>query len=305
MKIKLIKKIKSIIKPFINILFSLFVREFIKQKYSKQDAINDDLSEKEKKVLNNNPLNRRSFYSNLSVCDNLLEIGCFDNPSLEFLKTSNRIIHYADYLSKKELINRAKNIKGRDPNNVPEIEYVLSKGFGQIERKYDAVVSNHCIEHVPDFILHLQQIHKILKGDGAYLFSVPDKRFCFDHFIPESTILDVLTAYLEKRKKPSLKSVLEHYCFTSQDWYFSDDPYEKSNPEQLNKINECLEIYKTNDYVDVHCWQFTPLSFTKIINKLSELQYIERPNSFKIFPSKDKSEFYVFINYSNKLLFNI
>mgnify|MGYP001423549823 CR=1 FL=1 len=292
------------IKPSINILVSLFVREFIKQKYSKQDAISNDLTEEEKKVLVNKKLDRRSFYSSLRQCSHLLEIGCFDNPSLEFLRTSPRIIHYADFLSKKDLISRAKKIKGRDPNNVPEIEYVLSKGYGQINIKYDAVVSNHCIEHVPDLISHLKQIHQILKGDGAYLFSVPDKRFCFDHFIPESTILDVLTAYLENRKKPSLKSVLEHYCFTSQDWYFSDDPYEKSNNEQLNKINECLEIYQTNDYVDVHCWQFTPLSFTKIINKLSELQYIERPKTFKIYPSKDKSEFYVCINYSNKFLFN-
>ena len=54
----------------------------------------------------------------------LLEIGVFDCPTLDFIAESEEsiVVHYADFLSRKELIARADQV-GRNPKNVPEIKW--------------------------------------------------------------------------------------------------------------------------------------------------------------------------------------
>ena len=301
MNLKLFPIIKKKIKPYIHSVIVLFVREFIKLRYGTEDYKEKKIENINKNEFNFTPLTRNKFFSYLSPCYSILEIGAFDRPSLDSLDDDSRLIHYADYLSKEELINRAKKIPGRDISNIPEIKYVLSKGYSQIKIKYDAVISNHCIEHVPDLIVHLNQIYRITKGQGAYLFSVPDKRLCFDHFFSESTILDVLTAHLEKRKKPVLQDVLKHYLFTSHNWVIDKDPLDNITKESVEKINEISDFYQSSPYVDVHCWHFTPNSLSRIINQLSDLKYINKPKSIKIFPSGEGTEFYVALNYSDKV----
>ena len=74
--------------------------------------------------------NRDQFLSILENYNSMLEIGCFDKPSLEkFRKNKNVIISYADWLSKEQLQERASKIKGRNKNDVPEIKYVLAEGY--------------------------------------------------------------------------------------------------------------------------------------------------------------------------------
>ena len=83
---------------------------------------------------------RNDFLSLLSNKTSLLEIGVFDSPTLDFLNEmdSSRVVHYADWLSREELIERARIVKeqggARDASKIPEIQWVLSSG-------YDLVVS--------------------------------------------------------------------------------------------------------------------------------------------------------------------
>ena len=293
-------RIKLALKSFLQLFIIVIVREYIRLRYGEDKIIGKDYIDS--KNSSKKRLTRKSFYSYLKPCESILEIGCFDRPSVEFLN-KNRKIDYADFLSKDELIKRAKNHKGRNPNNVPNIKYVLSEGLEQIDEVYDAVVSSSCLEHVPDLISHLNQVIRITNGRGAYLFSVPDKRLTFDHFNRETTIIDVLTAHLEKRKRPSLVSVLEHYCFTSQEWFLGEKPFETYKKKSLNmqKINKIFERYQSSEYIDVHCWNFTPKSMKNIISLLVELGYIKKPKSLKVFPYGSANEFFVCINYSNKI----
>ncbi len=55
---------------------------------------------------------KRDFLSLLQGKKNLLEIGVFDNPTLDFIADSEEsvVIHYADFLSRDELIARASNV---------------------------------------------------------------------------------------------------------------------------------------------------------------------------------------------------
>ena len=130
----------------------------------------------------------------LQSAEHLLEIGPFDNPSLEPLRRPGLQIDYADYLSRAELGERAKLRPERHPEAVPPIRYVLSEGgYDQIQQRYDAVVSHHCLEHQPDLIGHLLQVAGLLKPGGTYLFTVPDQRRCFDRHLPPTTLIDPAT----------------------------------------------------------------------------------------------------------------
>jgi len=239
---------------------------------------------------------RDEFLSILKNHNSILEIGCFDKPSLEiFRKNKNVIISYADWLSKEQLQERASKIEGRNKNNVPEIKYVLAEGYEQIKYNYEAVVSHHCIEHQPDLVIHFNEIYKIISNKGAYFASIPNKNQCFDHFLPESTILDVVLAFLEKRTKPSLKSVLEHRAFTSHDWLKDENPFESLNPDRRDLYKQNFDEFNNSDYVDVHCWQFTPESFHLIMNQLHILGLINPISTLEIYPNL--GEFYIILKF--------
>ena len=238
---------------------------------------------------------RMSLMNLLQPCQSILEIGVFDSPSLEFLRGENRTIHYADWLDKESLIRRAISVPGRHPEKVPDIQYVLSNGFDQINTRYDAIVSHHCVEHQPNLVQHLVDIQSKLNSGGFYLFSMPDKRRCFDHFIPESTLLDVVEAFYAQRQKPSLKSVLEHRCFTCHDFSTSPDPYIFTSHETRACLDNAFSEFSQNAYVDVHCWQFTPYGFKRLYNQLLSLGIVPSYRDFCIYCAG--SEFYVALSF--------
>ena len=73
-----------------------------------------------------------------------------------------------------------------------------------------ASLSCHSIEHQLNFIQHLQDVSELLNDNGYYVIILPDKRYCFDHFIKESTIADIICQYTDKPKLHSIKSIIEH-----------------------------------------------------------------------------------------------
>ena len=224
---------------------------------------------------------KRDFLSLLQGKKNLLEIGVFDNPTLDFIADSEEsvVIHYADFLSRDELIARASDV-GRNPQNVPEIKWILSDGYDQIDVLYDAVVSHHCVEHQPDLIAHLLKITSILGPGGWYFFSVPHKYRCFDFFISESTIVDVIAAYYLKHEKPSFKSILEHRVFTSHTYQDGVNPFDSLQTSMKKRIEWAFDEFSSDEYVDVHCWQFTPDSMRKILSQLAAFDFIPKINDF-------------------------
>ena len=240
---------------------------------------------------------KRGFLSLLSGQKALLEIGVFDCPTLDFIAESEEsiVVHYADFLSRKELIARADQV-GRNPKNVPEIKWILSDGYEQIDVIYDAVVSHHCVEHQPDLIAHLLNIISILRPGGWYLFSVPHKYRCFDFFIPESTIVDVIAAHYLEYTKPSFKSILEHRVFTSHTYQDGVNPYDSLQSSVKKLIQLAFDEFTSNEYVDVHCWQFTPDSIRKLLKQLAAFELIPSINELKVYPNLD--ELYVAISFS-------
>ena len=228
---------------------------------------------------------------------NVLEIGPFDNPLL----VGNNV-EYFDVLSSEGLFNRANNI-GRTHNlhKIPFIHHVSPNGdLSIIPKKYDLVSSCHSIEHQIDFIQHILDVENILVDGGYYLIIIPDKRYCFDHNIRETTIADVLHYHVHKTENHTLKSVIEHRALTCHNdsgrhWRGDHGINTIDASTVTNAIHEYENAFKEGKYVDVHALQFTPDSFRQILSLLCEMKYV-RMHVDKIYPTLfDSCEFIVIL----------
>lgn len=205
-----------------------------------------------------------------------LEIGPFASPV-----TSGRNAKYFDILDTKALKARAKEI-GIDPTKVPKIDFVEPNGdLSVIGRKFHSVVSSHCIEHQPDLVKHLTDVSSLLERGGAYYLLIPNKLYCFDHYVESTNIGDVLQASREKRKVHTLASVIEHRALTTHNdplRHWKQEHHDAGWADNIAPRTEAaikeLDAAKGR-YVDVHAWQFTPGSFRQIMVLLNQLGYCD------------------------------
>ena len=204
----------------------------------------------------------------------LLEIGPFDRPM-----AIGEGVSYFDVLDQSALIKRARN-SGRT-GDVPYIEFVSPNGdLSVVDRSFAAVCSAHCIEHQPDMIAHLQQVGRILENGGFYFLAAPDKRFSFDHFIPESSVAEVIEAHEDRRSTHTLANVIRHIALSTHNdaprHWEGDHLKPEYNAKIPDQIAKAIRQYRAANgtYIDVHAWRFSPPSFREMLNILSDMQVI-------------------------------
>ena len=203
-----------------------------------------------------------------------LEIGPYFTP---VLRGPN--VRYFDILTTEQLRERAA-LDRHDfvkPEDVPQIHYSDPDGsMHGIEERFDIVFSSHAIEHQPDLVRHLNEVRRLLKPGGRYYLLAPDKRYCFDHYRPRSSIGEVVQAAREKRQRHSLKTIIDHYTLITHNDMRAHWMGEHESPENKAGFAQRLEFaYKRLEeadgaYVDAHAWQFTPLAFAQIVSALHE-----------------------------------
>ena len=218
------------------------------------------------------PVTRADVIKRFADVRPLLEIGPFDKPMV-----TGPGVMYFDVLDQAGLIEKAKN-NPRRTGTPPHIDFVSPVGdLSVVDRSFSAVSSSHAIEHQPDLIKHLNDVADILSPSGFYFLAIPDKRFCFDHFCPESSIADVLEAHAAQRTVHSLASVvMTRGLSTHNDCrrHWAGDHEDAHYRQRLpSKVNNAIAAYDASKgaYVDVHAWRFTPSTFSEIITMLHEL----------------------------------
>jgi len=218
----------------------------------------------------------------------LLEIGPFCRP----LKRGPKV-EYLDVLDADQLRARAAKT-GANAAGVPDVIHHVGD-LDLVDRSYDAVLSSHAIEHQPDLVRHLQQVERVLNPGGGYFLVIPDKRFCFDHFLADSTIADVLQAHREQRRTHTLKSVVEHRALTVHNDHRRHWAGDHGNPERdrAARIKAALGEYEAaaGRYIDVHAWYFVPSSFRSIVTSLRELGLIGLEVAGIYHTPRDRNEF--------------
>lgn len=221
--------------------------------------------------------------------DSILEIGPYFNPQFKGSK-----VKYFDILTTQDLHNQLLSssvstevgydslieMAREDPSRIPNIDYYNPSGdMSGIQEKFSAIFSSHNIEHQIDLIDHIKQVENLLADGGKFYLIIPDKRFCFDHFIPETQLSDVIGNHFENFKtRHPLRSILAMECETTH----NDPRLHWNNNDGIAKGIE-LECYKkalenfekmNGEYINAHRWRFTPDQFEFIINKLNDLNYI-------------------------------
>lgn len=213
----------------------------------------------------------------------ILEIGPFGRPCV---RGAN--VRYFDVLDQAALKARAAALN-QSVKDVPSIDYVEASGdLSVVGDSFAAVVSSHCVEHQPDLVYHLQQVERILEPGGCYFLLVPNKLYCFDHFIAESTLAEILAAHRNRARVHRLESVIEHRALTTHNdparhWKgdHADPTYWDSIPSRTQVA--LAEFDAANGaYIDVHAWQFAPASFRRTIQQLNGLE-LTRLQAVRVF----------------------
>ena len=212
-----------------------------------------------------NPAAMREMFLNLVPDDRpVLEIGPFYSPALH-----GPHVRYADVLDTQQLRDRAALI-GQDPETCPVIDYPLPDwDLDAIGERFAAVFSSHCIEHQADLVQHLQAVERRLHPGGCYFVIVPDKRYCFDHFLPETTVADVIRAQARGEMRHDVGSVIEHlalFAHNDAPRHWAGDHGDADPVERIEDIRNAMRQYQASDgrYIDVHAWKFTPASFRTV-----------------------------------------
>lgn len=208
----------------------------------------------------------------------ILEIGALDAPTFE---RSNYDVKYLDHASKDEL-NR---LSGSNPRysleTLVDVDYVCPtpEYSSLVLEKFDLVVANHVIEHVPDTIRWLQEIHHILGEEGMLFLSIPDKRYTFDIARNNTNFIDLLKIYDTESKKPDFYQILEHFYYhktisTKDAWSGNVDEQIKQKRFDINTALKVAKKHAEATYADVHCHVFTADSFRELMADLTELKLL-------------------------------
>jgi SAM-dependent methyltransferase len=209
-----------------------------------------------------------------------LEIGPSHNPVAP--KKEGFRVHVLDHLSREGLIEKYKD-HGVQLDNIEAVDFVWSgQSFRDLtggEQQYDWIIASHVIEHTPDLIGFLNECESILKPGGVLSLAIPDKRYCFDHFRPVTSLGKIIDAHLAKDTVHSPGNVAEYFMYVvakdgSIAWN-GDGPGEYRFLHGLKDAAWGMQVVKEQKaYLDIHAWCFVPHSFRLMAQDLNALRFI-------------------------------
>jgi len=194
-------------------------------------------------------------------------------------------VFYVDHDSTEGLRAKYEQIPEVDVSKIVEVDYVwgekrLSELTGD-RAPFDYVIASHVVEHVPDLVGWLAEVHQILKPGGILSLAIPDRRYCFDYFRSNTRLADVVEAYLVGSRKPTPRQIFDHIA-SAVKWNgniaWGVPPVET----ELVPVHSHLAAWERakvslaeDAYWDVHCWVFTDTSFLELFKALVQLNLIE------------------------------
>lgn len=212
---------------------------------------------------------RHAFAKLLTQGLEVLEIAPFHEPLV-----TGPHVRYFDLNDKAGLLMRASAL-GYPTERVPHVHYASpSADLGIVKATFDAVISSHFVISRPDFVGHLREVRRLLRPGGRYFVLIPDRNYCFDHFMPPSTIAQLLDAHVNGRTRHTVRSQINYAAFrthndSARHWH---GDHGQPAPTAANVAKAVDAHLKRGDaYDEVHAWYFDPVSFREIMALLREL----------------------------------
>ncbi|MCD9199647.1 class I SAM-dependent methyltransferase [Aeromicrobium wangtongii] len=232
-----------------------------------------------------------------------LEIAPLHNP---IMRKSDWDVSYVDILPTEELVAHYAGDPNIPGDDIAPVDFPLTGPDGTIRplseaakanAPYSWVLASHVIEHVPDLITWLDDIATLLRDDGALVLAVPDTRYSFDAYRPQTTVGQMLQAHHQQDLIPSVRAVYDYLRSAStitaaEAWADKRPGLAGSRQHGLPLVMAGVEQAKAGRYVDSHVWTFRPLTLIQQINELGELGLCEfivekvqntRPNELEFY----------------------
>ena len=218
-----------------------------------------------------------------------LEIGPSYSPILP--KKSGYGVTVVDHCSAEELKAKFGGYLGGGSaplENIEAVDQVWNGGsLAELfpRRTFEAVVSCHSIEHMPDFVSFLQGVSAILADSGRFFLIIPDQRYMMDIFKPVSDLGKILRDHRAGITQHSLDTFVRNSRSAAA---IPTDGSATLNwgPVKVADLNmadpgfaadfkagiDAAEARASGEhYVDTHGNYFTPSSFALLIEELGRL----------------------------------
>jgi SAM-dependent methyltransferase len=236
-----------------------------------------------------------------------LEFGVLNRPTVN--KAEGNIL-YADHAVAAELRHKYRDHASVDVSTICEVDIVCNEEglAGRIPaRSIDYVIASHVMEHIPDPVSWLRDIQEILTPSGELRMVLPDKRFSGDLLRRESSPAEVLDAYLTKLRRPRTLQILDCALSVTNTLYHDVYTGKVTNTDSLplhppaKALEVAREALEKGEYLDVHCWVFTPESFARNMGILVETGLVSMECSQFVDTQYEFGEFLVFLKpYSDR-----
>jgi SAM-dependent methyltransferase len=232
-----------------------------------------------------------------------IEIGPLDHPLV--LKAQGDV-RYVDYADAAFLRHKYRDDPNVDTAAIPEIDAVwgdstVAEALGAAHA-FDYALASHVVEHVPDLITWLDELHAVLKPGATLRLAVPDRRYTFDFMRHDSAVSEAVTAHVLRLRAPTpgqlIDSALNHHIVDRRELWAGAAARQPrySRVERLPHAVGCArQIIEQGVYIDVHCWVFTPASFCELMEQLVALGYLRFACERLFDTERDEDEFIVIL----------
>ena len=215
----------------------------------------------------------------------ILEIGPSHAPAAP--KSGGWNTFVVDHTSREELKKKFAHV---DVNldAIEEVDGIWQGGPlqeavpTQLRGSFDTLIASHVIEHIPDLAGFLVSAQQLLTATGVVALAIPDRRFCFDYFKPQTMTGDVLEAHVLKRSRHALHTVWNQTAYSATwDNTIAWGQHPIREPAFMNSFAgaeaglQTFSDAQSAPYVDCHSWHFTPAGFSLVVLELAQLGIID------------------------------
>lgn len=226
-----------------------------------------------------------------------LELGPLTKP---ILSKSKADVYYVDHIDAASLKKKYKD-EPVELDKIVDVDFPLNgrslpEAVGN--KKFDYVLASHVFEHIPDPVTWLQDIEKVLHTGGILSLVIPDKRYTFDVSRRETLFPEIMGAYFDKLTRFTSAMVYDFAINCKEEM---DTALAWDNPEKFKNAPTRWDSKTVNDmcrknltdYVDCHCFVYTPASFIEILRVLMEEKLLNYEIAYFLPTQAYELEFYV------------